>query len=430
MDPGTVFVGTCDLAGQVRGRSVPWGRHDDVLRTGVGWVPADLALTCFGLITDDNVFGAAGDLRLLPDPATAVDLPPDGAHPGMRLYLADMVSLDGSPWPCGPRDVLRQALADLDRHAGLRVTAAFEHEFFLEGPPPSTSFSLERFRRAEPFGSDLVRLLEETGLEPETWLPEYGDDQFEITVRPTDGLAAADRAILLREIVRDLARRRQMRATFAPMRNPTGTGSGVHVHLGLHDAAGEPVLYDPTRPGRLSTVGARFAAGIVRHAAALTAWTSPSPISFLRLKPHRWSVGGAFLAERNREALVRICPTSSIGGGDPERQLHLEYRAADATANPWLVLAVLIRAGLQGLVGDYEEAFVHPESLGDDVLDAAPRLPGSPGEALDALEADEVARSWFPPDLLSTQRSVVRGQVAMLDGLDDAEQCRRVADVY
>lgn len=430
MDPSTVFVGTCDLAGQVRGRSVPWSRHDDVLRTGVGWVPADLALTCFGLITDDNVFGAAGDLRLLPDPSTAVDIPPDGAHPGMRLYLADMVSLDGGLWPCGPRDVLRRALADLDQHAGLRVTAAFEHEFFLEGLPPSTSFSLERFRGAEPFGSDLVRLLEENGLEPETWLPEYGDEQFEITVRPTDGLAAADRAVLLREIVRDLARRRQTRATFTPMRHPTGIGNGVHVHLSLHDAAGEPVLYDGTRPGRLSTVGARFAAGIVRHAAALTAWTSPSPVSFLRLKPHRWSAGGAFLAERNREALVRICPTSSLGGGDPARQLHLEYRAADATANPWLVLAVLVRAGLQGLIGDYEEAVVHPESAGDEVLAAVPRLPGSPGEALDALDADPVACSWFPPDLLATQRSVVRGQQTLVDGLDDAEQCRRIAHVY
>jgi glutamine synthetase len=396
----------------------------------VGWLPADLAVTCFGLITEDNVFGAAGDLRLMPDPSTAVDVPADVTHGSMRMYLAEQVTLDGVPWPCDPRHTLRQALADLQDRTGLRVTASFEHEFFLHGSAPGTAFSLERLRNAEPFGSDLVRLLEEAGLEPETWLPEYGDAQFEITLRPADGLVAADRAVLLRELVRDLARRRQLRATFSPLLHPSGTGSGVHVHLSLHDGAGTPVLHDAARPGQLSGIGARFAAGILRHAAAITAWTSPSPISFLRLTPHRWSAGGVFLAERNREALVRICPTLGFGGGDVASQFHLEYRAADATANPWLVLAVLVRAGLQGLTDDYEEPVVHPEEVGDEILQGVPRLPATTTEALASLDADPVARSWFHPDLLATQRSVVRGQLAMTEGLDDVEKCRRVADVY
>jgi glutamine synthetase len=428
--PRTVFVATSDLTGQVRGRSVPWSRHEQVLATGVGWLPADLAVTCTGHIADGHVWGSTGDLRLVPDSSTAVDVPPDGDRPGVRLYLGDHTELDGAPWPCGPRQVLREALSDLHQRTGLHVSAAFEHEFFLQGAPSGTAFSFERLRGAEPFGSDLVGLLEGAGFQPESWLPEYGDAQFEVTVAPAEGLVAADRAILLRELVRDLALRRQLRATFAPLLDPAATGNGVHVHISLQDDAGEPVLYDAARPGRLSAVGARFAAGIVRHAAALTAWTAPSPVSALRLRPHRWSAGGAFLAERDREALVRICPTVGIGGADPARQLHLEYRAADATANPWLVLAVLVRAGLEGLLAGVEEPVVHSAEGGGPDPAAVRPLPETLDAALRALDADAVVGSWFHPDLQGTQRLVLRDQAAQLEGLDVVEQCRRIAGVY
>ncbi|HCA85801.1 MAG TPA: glutamine synthetase [Streptomyces sp.] len=432
MDSGsaTVFVATCDLAGQVRGRAVPAADHDAVLRTGTGWVPANLAISAFGPICPDNVFGSLGDLRLLPDPATGVDIPADGDHPGLRLYLADQTLPDGEPWPNCPRTFLRDALAELRERTGLVVTAAVEHEFMLDGLPPSLPFSLRRHRDAEPFGSDLVRLLTRAGLEPENWLPEFGDGQFEITLRPSDALTAADRAVLLRELVRDLARRRGLSASFAPLRDPAGVGNGVHLHLSLRDVEGRPVLHDPARPGGLSATGARFAAGILRHAPALTAWTAPSPVSFLRLAPHRWSAAGAFLAERNREALLRICPTTRLGGGDPAAQFNLEYRAADAAANPWLALGVLVRAGLEGLTGDYDEPVVRPEDTGEADLADVPRLPRSLEEALAALEADKVVQSWFDPRLLSTHLSLKRYELAQLDGLDDEARTRKVFDVY
>jgi hypothetical protein len=105
-----------------------------------------------------------------------------------------------------------------------------------------------------------------------------------------------------------------MAATFSPILDADGSGSGVHIHFSLRDQRGTSVLYDPARPGRLSSLGAKFCAGILTHARALSAWTAPSPVSFIRLAPHRWSSGGIFLAERNREALLRICPTTSIGG--------------------------------------------------------------------------------------------------------------------
>ncbi|MGW5157925.1 glutamine synthetase family protein [Nonomuraea wenchangensis] len=432
MTTGTVFVATCDLAAQVRGRAAPVSRLEQTLRNGVGWVPANLALNCFGDLAGGNVFGSVGDLRLMPDPATAIDLPADEGTPGARLYLADQTGLDGSPWPGCPRSFLRAALDDLRERAGLEIHASFEHEFMLEGGEPGDEppFSFQRARRAEPFGTDLVTLLEGAGLEPETWLPEYGPGQFEITLRPAPGLVAADRAVLLRELVRDLARRRGHRATFAPIADPDSVGNGVHVHFSLRQAdGGGPVMYDADAPGRLSAVAAAFAAGVLEHAGAVVAVTAPSPSSSIRLTPHRWSSGGVFLAERNREALLRIAPTLAIGDADPAAQLHLEYRAADATANPWLVLGVLVRAGLAGLAAG-EPARVWPESSSEADLAGEPPLPASLPEALAALEADEVARGWFPPELLHTFLTVKRTELDHVAGLPSHELCRKVADVY
>lgn len=430
MHSPTAFVATCDLSAIVRGRAVPDSRLSSTLETGTGWVPADLALTCFGSITADNVFGSVGDLRLLPDPESGLDLPPSGDLPGTRIYLADQTEPDGTPWASCPRTALKDALAALEAATGLRVVASFESEFMLDGLGESAPFSFARFRDAEPFGTELVTTLEGMGLEPESWLPEYGAGQFEITMRPTDALRAADRAIVLREVVRDLAAQHGLRATFAPILSPTGTGNGVHVHVSLVDQHGASVMHDPTRPGRLSEIGARFSAGILTHARAIVAMTAPSPVSYLRLKPHRWSTGGVFLAERNREAMLRICPTVSIGGRDQAAQLHLEYRAADATANPWLVLAVLIRAGLHGITEGYELAHVWPETATDDDLAVVPALPRDLPEALDELRADPVVATWFCDDLLTTFLQVKRDELAVVAGLDPLAVCQRIAEVY
>ncbi|AMB39144.1 glutamine synthetase [Arthrobacter sp. TES] len=432
MNTPDIFVATCDLAGQVRGRGAPYEAYDSVLRSGLGWVPANLGISAFGGIPPGSAFGSTGDLRLIPDEATEITIPSDSYGTGLKLLLADQAQPDGSEWDCCPRTFLRKAVNDFREQTGLRIIATFEHEFVLEGLPPSAPFSLRRHRDADPFGTDLLRLLTNCGLAPENWLPEFGANQFEITVEPSDPLTAADRAVLLRELVRDLAIRRGLRASFAPLQEPNGTGTGVHVHISLVDDGGNPVMFDASRPGRLSEVGSRFGAGILRHAEALTAWTAPSPVSFLRLSPNRWSVGGIFLAERNREALLRICPTSSAGGSAPDHQFNLEYRAADATANPWLTLGVLLRAGLAGIVGgdEYPAPEIIPEDAGPAELMDVPLLPRTLDDALLALEKDQTARSWFHPDLLTTFLAVKRYEVAQLASLNDAARIKAVADVY
>ena len=171
-------------------------------------------------------------------------------------------------------------------------------------------------------------------------------------VAPTEGIAAADRAAIVKEVVREVARRLGRRATFSPLPDPEGIGNGVHVHISLLDADGRNALYAADRPGALSDLGGAFAAGLLRHLPALLAFTAPSAISYLRLTPHRWSAGTAALGYRNRECAVRICPVAELAGGDLSRQFNLEYRAMDGTASPHLALALLVRAGLAGIRGD------------------------------------------------------------------------------
>jgi glutamine synthetase len=239
----------------------------------------------------------------------------------------------------------------------------------------------------------------------------------------------------MREVVREVARRLAYRASFAPMAEPEGVGNGVHIHMSLVDEEGRPAFYNPGRPGRMSLVAARFAAGILEHLPALCAFTAPSVISYLRLGPHHWSAGFGTLSVRDREATIRIPPLVEIANSDPARQFNLEFRAADATACPHLALAVLVLAGVRGIIEEIPEP---PLTEGDvSELDEDERrrlgvkaLPNSLEEALQALEADKVVRSWIPDDLLECHISVKRTEISLLQGLSPEEACERYLRVY
>lgn len=439
MTASFAFIATCDLVAAVRGRAIRADELAGRAGSGVGWVPADLALTSFGAIGEPNPFGSIGDLRLVPDESSRITLPASPAgttglqRPPTELVLATIAEIDGRSWRSCPRTALIAAIADLERR-GIRLKVAFEQEFQLEGLPGGETppFSVEAHRRAEPFGSALGAALADNGLEPETWLPEYGADQYEITVAATDPLRAADRAILVRTLVRDVASAHGLRATFVPLRSTDAVGNGVHVHLSLWDPDGRPRTI--ASDGSLTQEAGAFAAGILAHAAALVAWTAPSPISGLRLGPHRWSAAAGFLGRQNREAMLRLAPAPTLGGADPAAAANLEYRACDATANPWLVLAALIRAGLAGLDGGATVPPLIEGELGDRSPDERAHLgitdlPRDVESALAALEADPIARGWFDADLVSTHVAIRRTEERLLAGLDDDERCERFSRV-
>jgi glutamine synthetase len=433
---GLTFIATCDLVALTRGRSIRSTEYPERRATGVGWVPADLALTTFGDIASPNPFGSLGDLRLLPVDSARITLPAGGGRPATELVLADTVEPDGTPWACCPRTALVGAVAALET-AGIRIVASFEQEFSLAGlagePGAASPFSIEAHRLAEPFGSEVVNRLADAGLEPETWLPEYGQAQYEITLKPTDPVTAADRAILVRALVRDLALAHGLRASFAPLRSPDGIGNGTHIHLSLWDSSGRPITIAPGG-SELTSMAGSFGAGILEHAPALIAWTAPSVISSLRLAPHRWSAAAAFVGHQNREAMLRLCPLITLAGADPGASANVEYRAADATANPWLALAAILRAGLDGLVRRLPSPTIVDREL--EAIDSSERerlgigtLPPDMESAHAALEADATAVAWFAPDLVATHLAIRRTELAILAVASAEERCQRYASV-
>jgi len=431
-----VAIVTTDLAGLTRGRAVAADAFEKVRARGVGWVPANLSLTPFGPIADPNPFGDRGDLRLIPDEDARFRVSNSGAATPLEFVFADIVETDGAPFPACTRTHLRDALR-LYAERGLEVVAAFEHEFQVLGGtgPAAPAFSLRALRAADPLGPAVVAALAQAGLAPETFLPEYGADQWEVTVAPKGGLRAADEAAALREIVREAARLLGRTVSFAPKTAVEGVGNGVHIHVSLRDANGGFPLFDPARPGRLSAIGVAFAAGILRHLPALAALTAPSAASYLRLKPHSWSAAWTWLGERRREASLRICPTVEIGGRDPAPQFNLEYRAADASASPHLALSAILRAGLEGLRGNLDP----PPIVDDDpaAMDEAARaalglrrLPGTLAEALAAFAADETARGWFDPLLTQAYLGMKRAEMKLVEGFGGDELIGRYVAVY
>jgi glutamine synthetase len=446
----------CDLGGIVRGRSLLASELEQALRAGVGWVPANHSLTPHGPLAERSPFDATGDLRLLPDPGTHVRVEPasagsalpDTGASALELVLCDIVDTDGTPWECCPRRFLRDALAALEHDLGARLVASFEHELqLIRDAPPAPPFSLEAQRRAEPFAAEAFGALIEAGAQPERIFAEFAPHQFEIPVEAAVGVATADRAVVLREVVREVARRRGLRASFAPLLDRDTAGNGVHIHFRLLDAAGAPLFHDATRPGGLSELGGRFAAGILRHAAALTALCAPSPISTVRLRPHRWSGAGAVcLGERNRETLLRIPPLVTLAApdagavaGDPTAgiasQMRLEYRGADAAANPHLALGAIVRAGMEGVRAGLDPAPIldrDPARLAgaEAVRFGVGALPRTLEDALQALAEDGAVRGWLGPTLYEAYVGIKQAELDAVADLELDEVCRRYASIY
>ena len=428
---------TTDLSAITRGRFLPADRIEKAAHTGVGWVPANVSLKPDGHIVADNIWGSSGDLRILPDLKARAVTGLTGSPTPFDMTPGDIVELDGTAWSACSRSALRAAVAALKAETGLSVLSSFEQEFQLIGSqlPDAHVFSFQALRRAEPFAGRYFAALAEAGVDPEVLIAEYGQDQYEITSGPTDALAAADRAVVIREITREMARNEGWRATFAPKTAPDAVGNGVHIHFSLVDALGEPAGFDASKPGRLSDVAASFCAGILAHMPAILALTASSPSSYLRLKPHNWSSAWTWLGEKDREASLRICPTVEIAGKAPARQFNVEYRAADGTANPYLALAALLRAGLDGVRNRRGPAPVFsgdPELLGAEERDRLGlfRLPETLDAALDAFEASAAVAEWFSPELRASFVGIKRSEAESARALDEAALCAGCANLY
>ncbi len=428
---------TTDIAAVTRGRFVAASRLEKMRETGVGWLQANVSLTPFNSIADPNPWGSSGDLRLLPDIDARFRTDKTGSATAFDLVPGNLVELDGTPWSCCTRTMLRHALADLKAATGFSLLAAVEQEFQLFGSdfPPSHVLSFEALRRADPFASQLIAALTEAGVAPEVIIAEFGVDQFEVTHAPCDAVTAADRAVAIREITREIARNRGWKASFAPKTAPNSVGNGVHIHFSLLDAQGKPATYDRDGPAGLSAAVASFCAGVLNHLPAMTVLTASSVSSYYRLKPHSWSSSYTWLGDRDREATLRICSTVTIGGRDPAKSFNIEYRAADATANPYLAMTALVRAGLEGLKAQLPAPPIvsgDPSVMSENELKSKGllRLPETLPAALDALKADAIACSWFAPVFIESFVGMKAEEMKALADLDESAICERYREVY
>ncbi len=272
-----------DLVGLSRTRGVPVGQYERRRRHGLGWALAGQSLTPFEDIAP-NPWGPMDEVRQVPDDETRRRIVLKQEWPALHFVLCNSLHTDGTPWECCTRSFLARALADLKTETGIELAIAYENEFLLCGGamPWAAPFSVDSIRQAAPFADLCTQALINAGVDLETFEPEYGVGQYEVSCGPAAGLAGADRVVVTRETVREAARQCGLTASFSPKPSPDAVGNGCHLHLSLWDEEGNPATADPAGPGGLSFVAARFVAGIRHHLKALTAITAPSPVSYLR----------------------------------------------------------------------------------------------------------------------------------------------------
>jgi glutamine synthetase len=413
-----IFVGTSDLAGHFRGKSFPAADLASRLERGIGLAPTNIFLSAMGP-NQMTTFGTQGEVILMPDSSTRVFLPFDGGA-AEYFFLADIKTLEGTPWDFCPRHVLRRALERLQSETGFNLLATFEQEFIYSGVGPlHQPYALDAYRRQGVFGETLLAALRQVGIIPDSFLAEFGAQQYEVTSAPVIGMRAADNAVITREVAQAVAFRLGQRVSFTPLPELDGASNGTHIHFSFLDAENRPVLYDEHRPWTLSLLGDQFIAGILHHLPALCAITAPSIPSYYRLRPGRWAPTKADVGRLDRGTALRICPV--VGGELAQRaaQFNVEFRVADATASPYLALAMMVQAGLDGIRHQREI-----ESMDSRLL------PKDLGQALDLLEASEAAGEWLGPDFLSAYLQFKRAEIRDLDDLNETEICRRYAEVY
>ncbi len=378
--PRLAMFANIDLSGIMRGRSFPIARLDALLEDGLPWVPANLLISPLNTIPNPNPFGPMGEVRLQGDPDRRMVLPAQGARPAMAVYVADIAGHDGTPWLVCPRTQLRAAIDRLEREHGLVLRVGFEQELYVWDlqDRPTPAFSLAGSRAISDLAEEVYATLATADARLDQFVAEYGANQFEVASPPLEALRAADEAVLVREAIRDAARARGARASFAPKPRPDLPGSGVHIHLSLWTRDGRPATAFSSPGGiALSAEAGAFTAGILRGLESVMAFTLGSPNSFDRLQPSHWVGVFRAYAVRNREAAIRLCPRAPGAEGE-HSGASLEFRLVDASASPHLALAALLQAGIDGL---------------DAKLDPPPHVEGDPA----ALDPAERARLGVDP---------------------------------
>ena len=339
------------------------------------------------------------DVLAMPDAKTFQLLPyMSGGEPVARV-VCDVVNLDGTPFEGDPRHVLRKTL-ERARGLGFSFFVAPELEYFyfdaVEDPlspqplDQGSYFDLTTNNLTSELRRETVLTLEDMGIPVEYSQHEDAPSQHEIDLRYTDALTMADTVMTVRMVVKEIASRHGVMATFMPKPLYGVQGSGMHTHMSLFDGDSN-AFYDEADEYNLSPIARMFIAGVLTHARELTAVTNQWVNSYKRLIVGYEAPVYISWARNNRSALVRVPPTKK---GKPE-STRVEYRAPDPAANPYLAFAVVLAAGLNGIEKSYElppeaAANLYELSPAQRLAEGIQALPGSLSEAVDDMERSEL----------------------------------------
>jgi glutamine synthetase len=412
-----------DNSGIARVKAVPVDRLWSAAAWGVGASNSfDFFLATDDITDGEYSRGPVGDLRLHPDLDALVPL---AAQPGWAWAPVRKYDQEGEPHPQDARALAATATARLTS-LGYNVRTAFEIEWVItaadapDDPRSATAgpaYGFARLSAQAGYLRALVSTLSAQGVVVEQIHPEYAAGQFELSVAPEDPVRAADVAVLTRETIRMVSERHGLRASFTPKFEPGGVGNGGHVHLSLWDGDRNLCSGGDGRFGLTPTAEA-FGAGIFSRLPALLAIGAPSVVSYLRLEPHHWAGVFSVWGLENREAPLRLVQGPA---GQRDRAANFEVKCFDLTANPYLVVAALLFAGLAGL--DVKESLPEPVDVDPGTLPSATRLPTSLADAVTAFEADDALTSAFGAEFATTLMDVRRGEISRLGSLPPDELC-------
>ncbi|RBM06268.1 glutamine synthetase family protein [Streptomyces sp. PT12] len=423
-----------DQHGVLRGKTLTRAAVPAALRSGVT-APSSLllkdtsGLSVFAVFAADTGvgvggFSGAGDIVLVPDPTTFRVLP---WTERTATLLCDVRFPDGARVPFCTRSILRDGLAALAaRGYGMTVGAELEFHVFraagaevgpehVGGPgrPGAAPAALPTTRGAQllhdegldamqPLVDALYRGLTLLDLPLRSIELEFGPSQFELTMEAGDAAAIADAVVLCRTAVRRISAGLGYHATFMSRpQGAEGASTGWHLHQSLHDLATGAGAFLPDAPGdALSPLGARYLAGLLDHALAAAAFTTPTVNGYKRYQPYSLAPDRVAWGIDNKGAMIR-----AVGGqGDPATRL--ENRSGEPAANPYLYIASQLVSGMDGI----DRGLVPPAPTATPYADDAPRLPSSLGAAVDALEGDAAFRAALGDTVVEWYATIKRAE--------------------
>ena len=388
-----------DIVGKLKSVAIAPAELEEAFEEGIGFDGSSIQ----GLT---RVYES--DMIATPDAATFQLLPWRGSsHPVARMFC-DIRTRDGEPARSDPRSILKRALAKA-ADMGFTCYVHPEVEFYLFQPetdpeivptPIDSASYFDHVSRstAHDFRREAILNLEEMGISVEFSHHEAGPGQNEIDLRYSDALSMADNLMTFHAVIEEVAIQQGVQASFMPKPLIDAPGSGMHTHISLFEGE-KNAFADPAGQYGLSTTGRQFMAGLLRHAREITAVTNQHVNSYKRLWGGDEAPSYVCWGPGNRSALIRLPEYKPA----KTQSARLEYRSVDSAANPYLAFAVMIRAGLAGIEGEYEL----PEPADTDVFRRSDMerkvagiesLPSSLVDAVALLQQSELAAETLGED--------------------------------